>query len=203
MTDKKIDELVPVTALAAADLLAVVQGGDTEKATVQQIIDKLGLGIGWFNYDDTETTSTPISLSSGVWTNLTNDASGPQNNETNGPAGVTTLWNDSTDRFDFTELNPGDLVFIRLDAEVTTGGVNQEVGVRWNLGMGAGNFQIPFAPSTFYKDAGAHEVGGMSFIFMLDANIIDNPGTLQVRASGSGGSVIVNGWVQAVIKLGA
>ena len=44
MTAKKISELTAASTLAGTEVLPLVQGGTTKKATAQQIADLVGLG---------------------------------------------------------------------------------------------------------------------------------------------------------------
>ena len=75
--------------------------------------------FGIFDYRDTLTATTPVALTGGSPAILTNNSSTGTFKSLPDTA-VTDLWISATDKFDFSELNIGDMVEIRLDCDVTT-----------------------------------------------------------------------------------
>ena len=75
MSDLKISELNPVTSPTLTDELAIVNGGETKKITLQQATQTVsGEFLGWCRYDDTTYTSgSPLTLADGVATTVPNN----------------------------------------------------------------------------------------------------------------------------------
>ena len=71
-----------------------------------------GLLGGFMDYNDTSTSSTPLTLTSNTWTTVPNDGLGPFTNLSYLPDGVTKLMDTTTGEFDFTELTPPEAVLI-------------------------------------------------------------------------------------------
>ena len=147
-----------------------------------------GTGQGFIDYNDTSTTTTPLVLSSDVWTTIPNDGLGAFSNDTYKPAGVTDLMNVANGAIDPTELSLGDTMLIRNDFEVTPGTNNTLLEFRYTLGTGGGAY-------TLQKIMGRLDSGsGIPYRFSLAADLIylgdlntrDNPIALQVRLSASG-----------------
>lgn len=73
MANLKISELSPVITVTGSDVLAIVNGGETKKITVADLVSYNELG--WNRIDDTVyTSSNKLSLSDGVQVTLPNNA---------------------------------------------------------------------------------------------------------------------------------
>lgn len=156
---------------------------------------------GILDYNDLATSTTPISIPSGlVNVDVTNDGLGAFTNKAYAPVGVTDIWNSTTNLFDWSDLKLGDMIDIRLDLSVTTSSPNQLVEIDLLLGVGGGQYAIPFARNT-YKNAGAQNVNRYNGIYMGDANTINNPAKFVVRSDASA-TMIVNGWYCKVLVRG-
>lgn len=155
--------------------------------------------MGWYDYNDLATVSTPISVPLTTWTPLTNDGAGPQTEISYGLPCCTNMWNVSTNRFDFSTLNIGDTVDIRLSFSVTTGTASQVVQCRLSLGEGSGSpYTIPFTYAN-YKSAGTYENIRFSSIYMGNTITKDYPAFFEIW-SDANASVTVTGWYIRVIK---
>ena len=153
---------------------------------------------GVYDYNDLATTSTPIPLTvAGTWYDLTNDGAGAFTNKTYALAGLTDIWNVSTNQFEWnngTLLSLGDTVDIRVDIDIITTGSNKAVEVAIELGIGGAPYKLPVIPLENFKTAGTyHDVRIMS-IYLGDTNTLNFPAKLEAKADGTGVSVIVNGW---------
>jgi hypothetical protein len=156
---------------------------------------------GFIDYNDTSTSSSPIVLTRGVWTTLTNDGAGTFSNKNYPPTGVSELMDTSTGAFDPTQLAFGDTMLIRNDFSITPNTNNSLLELRYQLGSGAGIY-------TLQKIIGRLDSGsGMAYRFSLepdqiyigDSNTKDNPIALQLRLSGNG-TVINAGSAITVVK---
>jgi hypothetical protein len=158
--------------------------------------------FGIFDYADLATTTTPITVPTGiVWTPITNDGAGANTYKNLPDTDVTDIWNTSTNVFDFSELSIGDMIDIRLDLEITTSGPNQEYGVVLELGQGVTPYRIPFAVNTNVKLAGTVSMNRYNGIYIGNALTKDNPGQFLVASNGAA-TVTVNGWYCKVVKKG-
>lgn len=153
---------------------------------------------GVYDYNDLATTSTPIPLTvAGTWYDLTNDGAGAFTNKTYALAGLTDIWNVSTNQFNWNNgslLSLGDTVDIRVDIDIITTGANKAVEVDIELGIGGSPYRLPIIPLENFKTAGTyHDVRLMS-IYLGDTNTLDFPAKIEATADGTGVSVVVNGW---------
>lgn len=154
--------------------------------------------VGFFDYNDDGLAT--ISHSGGATTPITNNANGASTNKLFPPATITDVWDDIANEFDFTQLKLGDMVDIRLDIEVTTSSVNQEITVELELAQGAGTYRIPFLQLS-YKAAGLKKVGAFTGIYMGDTNTLNNPGQF-IFTSVDNATIKVNGWYCKVLIRG-
>jgi len=154
---------------------------------------------GWFNYNDLATATTPISHTGGVDTKLTNDTLGPATLTPFPPEGVTQVWDEVANQFDWTELRNGDTVDIRLDLEITTASANQELEVYMKLGVGGTEIIVPIMDRVI-KTAGAIRIVEFSSVFMGGDNTLLNPAELYF-SSPNNATIKVNGWYNRVIGI--
>lgn len=167
-------------------------------AAAKAEIEALQRQIGYADYNDTLTTTTPIAVSPSTWTKLTNNKLGA-NTRSRLPVGVTNLWNSTTNQMDLTELPVDAMIAFRMDLVVTTSAVNQIVKPRTSFAIGNPvAFQLEYSEN-YFKTAGAHKlVVSGSFYIGSDA-VKNNPAEFQLRSDASC-TVVVNGWYFKVDK---
>ncbi|MBL4795792.1 MAG: hypothetical protein JKY50_00100 [Oleispira sp.] len=179
------------------------KGVDTAAANKVYVPDGAGSGawktittMGWENYDDTATTGTPIPLTlADTDYIMTNDTLGPVTNTGSMLPNNTTMWNASTNRFDFTSLNINDYVNIRIDLNVNTGGNNHELLMKMNFAVGGSSpFSLNIQQQNIKTITNTSIVRYVSF-FIGSTDIKDNPASLTMRSSNTGDTVVVNGWL--------
>lgn len=157
--------------------------------------------MGWYDYNDAATTTTPINLAAGVATVMTNDGAGSFTNIAYPLAGVTNLWDTATDRFDFTGLDLGDTVDVRIDLEITSTGANHEFQVDFSLAEGSGGDYSLRVTDIEYKSAGTYQLTLYYGLYMGDLNTKDNPASIKVTSAAGGDTVVVNGWyIRAITR---
>lgn len=155
--------------------------------------------FGVYDYNDDTTSTTPISLSSNTWTLVTNDEAGANTNLSYGLPDVATIYDGASSLFDFSDLELGDTVSIRFDAEITTSGANQTCDVDLVLAYGTGSeYRIPFYRNEF-KTADAHRVTVFNDIYMGNTATLNNNARFEIR-SDSSADVEVFGWYCKVNK---
>lgn len=157
--------------------------------------------VGWWDYNDLTTTSTPISLTSGVASELTNDGAGAFTNKAYALDGVLDVWDNATDRFDFTGLTVGDTIDIRIDISLVASSANDNFSLDMELGLGASPYTLNLG-KVIYKSSGTYQYVTYSGVYLGDTNTLNNPARLTVTSDTTGDSVTVNGWYVRVIKRG-
>lgn len=198
ITDPNIHETKGAAAAVAGQLLTATGSGT---ATFQTPAFSL-VKVGWYDYNDLATQTTPIALSvAGTKYDLTNDKLGPNTNIGFGLSGVTDIWNSGTNRFDFTGLTIGDTVDMRTDVLYTTTAVNTAVSLELELGTGTGSaFAVPFAIQQNFKTAGTYQIVINRSFYIGSSLVKDNPARLRIFADTTGSSVKVNGWFTRILK---
>lgn len=179
-------------------------------ATAGQLLTATGSGtatfqtpktryMGWWDYNDAATAGTPITLSAtATYFPLTNDELGVNTKKTFALPGVADVWDASTNRFDFSDLQIGDTVDIRIDFSVTTTGANHQITLAIELGLGAAPYTLVI-DSRNVKTAGTYQVTRWYSIYIGDTNTKDNPAYLKVQSdAGTTDTVVVNGWYMRV-----
>ncbi len=147
---------------------------------------------GFADYNDATTSTTPVSLSADVWTDIPNDGAGAFTNLSYLPANVTRLMDTSTGEFLFDELSLGDTVYIRNDFTLTPSTNNQLLTLRYTLGQGAGEYTLETIIGRLDSGSGVGYRFSLVpfFIYIGDLNTKDNPVKLQLKTSGT--STVVN-----------
>ena len=183
MADSKITGLPSSSTLDGTEALALVQGGVTKQAPLNEV-----RGSGFIDYNDSATTTTPITLVAGTWTTITNDGLGSFTNKSYPPAGVTELMDTSTGAFDPTELSFGDTMLIRNDFTITPNTNNTLLELRYQLGTGGGAYTLEKIINRLDSGSGIQYRFSLEpdLIYMGDSNTRDNPIVLQVKLSGNG-----------------
>lgn len=159
-----------------------------------------GCIIGWADYNDTATTATPINIPALTPTKLTNDGLGAQSSSLYLPSGISDIWNSTTNQFDFTGLNLGDMIDIRVDAVLTTTVPNQNFRLALVAGIGGFEYEIPFAGG-IVKNAGAVGASRYNGLYIGNTNTRDNPAEFRIY-SDDPATVVVNGWWCKVLLVG-
>ena len=161
-------------------------------------IEALQTRTGYADYNDVTTQTTPISPVVSTWTKLTNDKAGA-NTRLRLPAGVTDLWNSTTNRMVLTELPVDSIIDARIDLVVTTTSANQIVKVRTQLAIGDPvQFELE-STEIIYKTAGVHKVVVPTSFYIGSNAVKNNPGEFQIFSDASC-TVKVNGWYFRVNK---
>jgi len=150
-----------------------------------------GGGNGIADYNDTSTTTTPVTIVADTWTTIPNDGAGSFTNLSYLPAGVTSLMDTSTGAFDVSELTFGDAVYIRNDFTVTPATNNTLLELRYQLGTGGDSYTLEKIVSRLDSGSGIPYRFSLEpdLIYMGDTNTKDNPIVLQVKLSGNGSLV--------------
>ena len=153
-----------------------------------------GFSGGWANYADVATIGSPIAVSA-VPAVLTNDGLGVDTNTSYLPVGgngITQLWNTSSNGFDFSDLNVGDMLEIRMDIDVIIASNNTAVDVNLHMGSG-GTVIVPFISQQNFKTTGTFEVIRYMGLYIGSTDVRDTLAQLKINADNNC-TCIVNGW---------
>jgi hypothetical protein len=161
-----------------------------------------GFSGGWADYADVATTGSPIAVSA-VPAVLTNDGLGVDTNTAYLPIGgngITQLWDTSSNGFDFSDLNVGDMVDIRMDISVIIASTNTVVDVNLLMGTG-GSVVVPFISDQNYKATGTFEVIRYMGIYIGSTDVRDTLAQLKIEAD-KACTCTVHGWYIKAIRRG-
>lgn len=165
---------------------------DNFTAAKNEIVQLQG-AIGWADYNDTLTATTPISPTINTFTKLTNNALGANTNVIQLPTGVTSLWNAATNQIDLSQMAINSMVNARYDITITTTAANQAVFMSVFLGVGSPSaFESPKFYQSF-KTAGTYPITIWSGSYIGSADIKNYPGEIKIK-SDAACAVKVNGW---------
>lgn len=162
-------------------------------------IEALQQQIGFADYNDAATGVTPISVSPGTWTKLTNDKLGPFTKEDALPFGVTRVWDHATNQAKLDELPLNSMINGRYDLEITTSGANQQVQLSLFLGVGStSEYESPKLIQNF-KTAGTYRITVFSGSYVGSNDIKNYPAEIKMKSDASC-TVRVHGWYFQVFK---
>lgn len=155
--------------------------------------------MGFWDYNDTATASTPISITlANTEYQLTNNGLGANTLKTYRLPSIAEVFNTSTNYFQFTGLQLGDTVDIRLDFEITTASANNVIDVIMEFGIGASPYKITF-DQRYFKSAAVHKVVVPINFYIGNTLTLNNPARILIKNDTVGSTVKINGWfVRAV-----
>lgn len=170
-------QLTGVVEKNTGDLFTAAEFNDLNNA-----VNNNSQALGFIDYNDNTGT---ISVPANTWTDVPNNGAGPYTNKLYAPINVNEILDPTTGYLDFSELDLGDSVQIRIDFKVNPNVNNASLECRYVLGAGAGEYALSVFERRLDKGSGRdYECNKGSFlIYMGDENTRDNPGKLQVRLS--------------------
>lgn len=170
---------------------------ELQEKKLANIPDSNVLSGGWGNYINGNTN--PITIPSGVETKLTLDADSGLVRELL-PPGVSGLWNSSTSQFDFSSLEVGDMVEIRLDGGLTTTTINDSFQVNLTVAKGSpSQFLLPFASGNRFI-AGLNDVSRYNGLYLGidDADIKNFPAEFSAISSDDASGFLIDVYVRVI-----
>lgn len=157
--------------------------------------------VGFLDYADLATQTTPIPFVTGAAKKLTNDALGISTNKNYPPYGITDVWNTVTNRCDFSQLSLGDEVGIRFDVTATTTSANQVIRAYVKIGVGTPTeYQLNIFGQQI-KTAQANQFSLFTKLYLGNEDVRTAPAEFYILSDGNG-SVKVNGWYFSIIRRG-
>jgi hypothetical protein len=167
---------------------------------VNDNFDEIYTKIGFLDYADLATQTTPISLTGGAAaSNIPNDGAGAFTVLSYPPTGVTQVWDTTSQLFDWSELSLGDIIDIRLNLEVTTTSLNTAIDINLHLGSGVGAYTVPFITSTNFKTTGVYKLIRFNSIYIGNTDTLNSGGVFKI-SSDQDITYKVTGWYCKIIK---
>ena len=160
---------------------------------IPTIPDPYLASIGFFDYADLATQTTPISFVTDVDKKLTNDGLGATTNKNYPPYGITDVWSTSTNACNFSQLSLGDAVGIRFDVTATTTSANQDISGYIKLGIGTPSEYILNIFGQQIKTAQENQFSLFTKLYIGNEDIRTAPAEFYIL-SDNNGTVKVNGW---------
>lgn len=199
ITDPNIHE---AKGAATALLGQLLTGNGDGTATFQTPTPIPTIEMGWYDYNDLATQTTPIALSvAGTKYDLTNDGLGPNTQTTYGIDGIPNIWDVGTSRFLLSGLDIGDTAEIRADITYTTTSANTAIQLELEFAVGTGSaFTVVLLPSLNIKSASSIQIVHERGFYIGSAVVRDNPCRIRAVADSTGSTIKVNGWYTRVIK---
>lgn len=179
--------------------LGVLDSAPSQDA-VYKAINQFVSAVGTFHYADLATQTTPISVTSGVETLLTNDALGAYTNISNAPYGVPTVYNADTNEFDFSSLSVGDIIHFRPDLNIDLTGTNTSYELYLKGSIGTAKEWVLDLTSGGERKSTAefHKNGFMGFDIAFE-EMTTAPSQLFIKTDANA-TVKVNGWYIEVLR---
>lgn len=157
--------------------------------------------IGWSSYFNGG--QTPITIPAATETKLTLTTTGGSEVETYLPIGVSGLWNSTTSQFDFSSLDVGDMVDIRIDGSLTNSGFNESFQLSLHVGIGSpSEFSLPFASGNRLF-AGTGVVSRYNGIFIGSEDAKNFPSELRILTTDAASGFLVDLYVKVLKRVGS
>jgi hypothetical protein len=155
--------------------------------------------LGYFDYADLATQTTPITVASGVQTLLTNDTLGDDTNTSQPPYGVTAIWDADSDEFNFQQLSVGDTVDIRIHLKTTTTTANQKYHIDMKFAFDSPDEFENRIFSQYVKNASEDEQSFVTTLYIGSESVRTYPARLYIT-SDDDATVEVVGWFCRVFR---
>lgn len=152
---------------------------------------------GWAAYFNTDLT--PISIPAGTPTKLTLTTTAQSVDEEFLPLGTSSLWDSVNSQFDFSSLQVGDSVDIRVDGELTNTGFNESYKLNLHAALGApSEYVLPFASGTRIF-AGTAAVSRYNSLYIRQ-HMIDYPSELRLVTTDASTGFLIDIFIRVIRK---
>lgn len=156
--------------------------------------------IGWGSYFNGD--QTPINIPAGVETKLTLTTSGGSESEEYLPLGASGLWNSTTSQFDFSSLEVGDMVDLRVDGSLTNSGFNESFNLNLVAGIGSpGEYSLPFASGNRLF-AGTSPASRYNGIFIGSENTKNFPAEIRMVTTDASSGFLIDIYIKVLKRTG-
>jgi len=152
---------------------------------------------GFIDYNDSATHTTPLSYLSGTL-KITNDGLGAYSTSTFAPIGVTKFWDTMNNQFDFSQLEVGDEVSLRIDLNVETKAPNAQIKAYLKFDISGFPFNLGIYHN-YFKNTGTYNIVETEGFYIGSEGMRDNRGELLFESDVEC-SIIVNGFYISINK---
>ena len=200
LTDELVTKINNLEANAQVNIQSDWNENDIEAdAYIKNKPEQLFASLGYFDYADLATQTTPITVASGVQTLLTNDTLGDATNTSQPPYGVSAIWDADSDEFNFQQLSVGDTVDIRVHLKTTTTSANQNYHIDMKFAFdGPSEFENRIF-SQYVKTASEDEQTFITTFYIGSEDVKNYPARLYIT-SDDDATVEVVGWFCRVFR---
>lgn len=201
LTNELVTKINDLEALAQVNVQSNWNENDIlADAYIQNKPTQLFANLGYFDYADLATQTTPITVDPDTQTLLTNDTLGDGTDISQPPYAVNRVYEGSTaNEFDFSQLSVGDSVDIRFHLKVTTSANNQLYHIDLIAGQGSSDEFENRIFSQYVKTAGVDEQTFVTTFYIGSDNIKNNPAQVFITSTQSC-TVKVLGWFVRVFR---
>lgn len=180
-------------------LYSYVLNGDTATLQGPNLPDDV-CRSGWGSYFNGD--QTPINIPTGVETKLTLTTTGGSEIEEYLPLGVSGLWDSTNSQFDFSSLEVGDMVDIRVDGSLTNSGLNESFALNLVVGIGSpSEFTLPFSSGNRLFP-GTSTVSRYNGIFIGSENAKNFPSELRVITTDPATAFLIDIYIKVLKRTG-
>ena len=155
--------------------------------------------LGYFDYADLATQTTPITVAPDTETLLTNDTLGDDTNTSQPPYGVTAIWDADSDEFNFQQLSVGDTVDLRIHLKTTTTTANQKYHIDMKFAFDSPDEFENRIFSQYVKNASEDEQSFVTTLYIGSESVRTYPARLYIT-SDDDATVEVVGWFCRVFR---
>ena len=200
LTDELVTKINDLEANAQVNIQSDWNENDIEAdAYIKNKPEQLFSSLGYFDYADLATQTTPITVAPDTETLLTNDTLGDDTNTSQPPYGVSAIWDADSDEFNFQQLSVGDTVDIRVHLKTTTTTANQKYHVDMKFAFdGPSEFENRIF-SQVVKTSGEDEQTFISTLYIGSEDVKNYPARLYIT-SDDDATVKVVGWFCRVFR---
>jgi len=186
-TDNQTSALPAINKVTAADLNEI-------KTSVNDIYDTLG---GFAFYEDATTSTTPINLTAGAWTDLTNDKAGTGTHSHLPSYIVGDLWDSAANKIDTSKVGANKIILVRNDFDVTAGAANTRLDAR--LYFPDTNKSIEFSHDNIASNGDLVRYSRTTQIFTRTSELTGGC-KIQIKVDKSGATAVVEDFVITVLS---
>lgn len=155
--------------------------------------------MGTLHYSDSATQTVPLTVVAGVEKKLTNDTLGAFTNIDNAAFGVASLWNATTNQFDFSDLFIGDVVAFRPELLVDLVGTNTSYRIYVKMAVGSPSEWILNIFNGERKSTDEFQENLLTEFDLDNADTINYPAEIYIKTDANA-TVKVNGWYFRVLR---
>ena len=159
--------------------------------------------FGWQDYADLATQTTPITLTNAnQYYPLTNDGAGPYTDLKYKVYDHTDTWDVTNNQFDFSSLNIGDTVDIRVDVIIDPPVGNTDVDVKMTYALGSPTQYDLLIEHVYIKGQTTKNIVFNHTMYIGSDDVKNYPAKIYMKSDAAGTTVKVNGWFVRTICRG-